>query len=96
MMKDESRNFMLGTIIGIVLGGAAAILLAPAEGAETRRKLRETADQAREKVKDLAAKGKDFVHVKQSQLHEAVEAGRRAAKEKREEIEDELHAQTHI
>ena len=93
-MNTGNRNLLLGTIIGLVVGGVAALLFAPAEGEETRRKIRMATDQACDKAKDMAAKGKEYVHNTQAQLQEAVKAGRHAAEEKREELEKKVHAQT--
>ncbi|MBM3458383.1 MAG: YtxH domain-containing protein, partial [Armatimonadetes bacterium] len=40
----DSRDFVIGVVIGGVLGAAAALLLAPAAGSETRRVIRSRAD----------------------------------------------------
>ena len=93
-MNTGNRNLLLGTIIGLAVGGATAILLAPAEGKEIRRRLRRATDQARDKARDTAAKGRELIKSKQSQLQEAVEEGRKAAGRKREELEKEIHART--
>ena len=43
---DRARTFGLGLIIGAVAGAAAGLLMAPASGTETRKKLRKGARRA--------------------------------------------------
>jgi gas vesicle protein len=95
-MRAENRNLLLGTLIGTIVGGAAAVLLAPGKGDETRTKLREAADRARERVTEITARGKEYYQHQMSQFQEAVEVGRRAAQEKRMELEQEVHAQSRL
>lgn len=93
-MRTENRNLLIGTIIGIVVGSTAAILLAPSPGTETRERLRQATGRTKEKAKDVTAKGREYLESKKTQLQEAVEAGRHAAEEKRAELEEQLRAQT--
>ena len=60
-------NFMAGLLLGGLVGAAAALLLAPRSGAETRRLLRE-------------------------RIEEVVEEARRAAAERRAELEAQFAA----
>ena len=50
----DSRDFILGIVIGSVIGAAAALVLAPAAGSETRRVLRSRADEARARSAEMA------------------------------------------
>jgi len=82
--NDTGRNFapVIGFALGALLGGALGVLLAPASGEHTRRRLSETArklgsdarttvEQARTTVTDAATGlGSDVKH--------ALEAGREA------------------
>lgn len=45
--------FMVGMIVGAVVGGAIALLYAPAEGTELRRKMTDTFDDITEGAKDI-------------------------------------------
>lgn len=45
---DSSSRMMTGFMLGAVLGAGIALLLAPATGEETRRRLRETASRLRD------------------------------------------------
>jgi gas vesicle protein len=50
----SETNLLLAFAAGAVLGTVTALLLAPDRGAETRRKLRETAREASQKPAELA------------------------------------------
>ncbi|MEN6372647.1 MAG: YtxH domain-containing protein [Armatimonadota bacterium] len=89
-MRAENRNLIIGTIMGVVIGGAAAIMLAPSPGTETRQKLRQATGRTREKAKGLTAKGREYLESKREQIMDAIESGRRAADEKREELEHQV------
>ena len=49
-----AQGFGLGILIGAVLGAGAALLLAPASGADTRRRLRKEARRAYVRGADAA------------------------------------------
>ena len=82
-MGRATRGFMefvSGLLAGVVLGYAAALLLAPAEGKEARTRLHDGADALRERPRQVA----DDV---QARVLRAVEQGRQAASEARSELE---------
>jgi gas vesicle protein len=93
-MRPENRNLLIGTIVGAIVGGTTAALLAPENGAETRVRMRKVADRARERATEITAKGREYYVTQKSQLQEAVEAGRHAAEEKRAELERRVREQT--
>lgn len=85
----SSGTVMLSFLLGGVVGAGIALLLAPRSGQETRRKIMEMADSAKEKAEDYyddvkgtvtagIDKGKDFFEEKKSIITTAVEAGREA------------------
>lgn len=89
-MEDSSRlsYFFLGMGIGVAVG----ILFAPKSGEETRKYLRERADEGRDYVKrrsgdirtqagGIVEKGKQTVSRQKDQLSAAVEAGKQAYRE---------------
>ena len=96
----DNRGCSLGAVglafvTGGLLGVAAALLLAPQSGRESREQLRgyarraeesvhELADKATEVVDQAADKGRAFIKDKQTVLGEAVEAGRAAMHWERE------------
>lgn len=92
-MRDEegfsSGSVLLSFLLGGMVGAGLALLLAPQSGPETRKKIREFADDvrekstdymnhAREKVASTVEKGKDFFEEKKSVITAAVEAGKEA------------------
>ncbi len=50
--RHSAGSFGLGLLVGALLGGMAALLLAPGSGRETRRHLRRRLRQAKEQVGD--------------------------------------------
>ena len=89
-MEDNSRlsYFFLGMGIGVAVG----ILFAPKSGEETRKYLRDRADEGRDYVKrrsddvrtqagGIVDKGKHAVTRQKDQLSAAVEAGKQAYRE---------------
>jgi gas vesicle protein len=69
-MNDEGRNdtllnLLAGVGIGALVGAAAALLLAPQTGQETRSQIRETADdllvRLRDTVEDMRTKVDEMV-----------------------------------
>jgi len=88
--------FLAGGVVGAVVG----LLLAPSSGAETRRKIKatslDTKDKALEKVEvvkseaaGLVERGKDKVTGVKSQIQSAVEAGKDAYTQKRSKLSPE-------
>ena len=65
-------------VIGLVSGGAAALLWAPRSGSETRRVVSEKARESREKAPVVARQGREFVRRRTDQVKKAVKTGRSA------------------
>lgn len=90
----STGSIILAFFIGGLVGAGVALLLAPQPGKETRQKIKELADEAKEKaakyaeelkskVTSTVEKGKELVEEKKSLITTAVEAGKEAyAKEK--------------
>jgi gas vesicle protein len=74
---------MLAFLLGAVAGAAAALLLAPATGEETRKYLGEKARQGRERANDLASRGREIVNQGRETLATAIEKGREAYQQAR-------------
>lgn len=51
MSQDRTIGMVIGMVVGAVAGAAAALLLAPASGKETQKKIRETAERSWEEAK---------------------------------------------
>lgn len=99
--EEEGGLFPNGLIIGGLIGLALGILYAPSPGSETRAKLKEKikelkedSEKAVEEIKESSEKlietTKSAIEEGLSRLSVAVEEAKRAAKEKRAELEEEL------
>ena len=82
-------------MLGAMIGAAAALLLAPRSGVETRKlivtKAREGADLVTSRTKSVAGKtsdymerGKELLQQQRDQLAAALEAGKQAYREEKE------------
>lgn len=101
-MAEENKGFAgsavaLSFILGGLVGAALAVLYAPWEGAQTRGKLKDFADDIKgksgplsedwkEKAATFIEKGKEFVEQKRGMLSSAFDAGRDAMKKEKEEL----------
>ena len=99
-------------LIGLALGAATALLLAPRSGAATRRDIKrralrvrraakhvasdvtdtvvDTFQDARRRVEEQIDTARQAVELKRQQVHRAMEAGRVAAHDAREELEQRI------
>lgn len=49
----SAQKILIGVLSGLVAGVAVGVLVAPAEGSETRKKLADTADSLKKKLRQL-------------------------------------------
>jgi len=97
-MKDDgysSGSVLLSFLLGGVVGAGLALLFAPQSGRETRQKIKDLAEdvkeksaeyvnQAKEKATSLVDEGKGYYDEKKSILKSAVEAGKEAYEKEKE------------
>ncbi|HOP85909.1 MAG TPA: YtxH domain-containing protein [Syntrophorhabdaceae bacterium] len=99
-MFNEEKRFGAGSVvlsffIGGLIGAGIALLVAPKSGVETRKQIKEFAEEAKEKaetyiekVKEKAStameKGKEFLAKEKSIIKSAVEAGKEAFEKEKE------------
>ena len=80
--KDAKTVRILAFIVGIGVGAAVALLLAPQAGDELRDQITEAigdgVDQLRGRTKDLSRHSQRFVKAAKEQVQEAVEQGTEA------------------
>ena len=102
-MNRQDSGFCAGQIllsffIGGLIGAGIAILTAPKTGEETRKMMKEFAEEAKEKAEDCIdqvkgvattyfEKGKDFIEKENNIITKTIEAGRKAY-EKRSRCEE--------
>lgn len=93
-MCDRFGSFLAGLVLGGLVGGITALLLAPAPGEETRRRLAEKAEEAteeaRKRVEEYGELGAELVAEKRKAIEEAIEEGKKAAEEKARELRESL------
>jgi gas vesicle protein len=102
-MSNESRGgeFLAGVILGALVGGAAALLLAPQSGEETQAQLREKGIELKERVSELSEEarkkaeqwqdeGLSALQTQKAHLEEAIGEGKKAAAKKKKELLKEL------
>lgn len=97
-MRDDgysSGSVLLSFLLGGVVGAGLALLFAPQSGTATRQKIRDLADEAKEKSTEyvkqakgkatsLMEEGKGYYDEKKSILKSAVEAGKEAFEKEKE------------
>jgi gas vesicle protein len=77
-MNRNASNVLVGLLLGAVAGGLTALLLAPASGSETRKKIKDTLRRGKERVFDQADEIKGMAEAHQEALMAAVTGGKDA------------------
>lgn len=77
-MNRNASNVLVGLLLGAVAGGVTALLLAPASGADTRKKIKDTLRRGKDKIFDEADEVKAFAEANKEALKEAVIGGKEA------------------
>jgi gas vesicle protein len=72
--KGELKGMLIGLMLGAAVGTVLGILIAPASGSETRRKLKNTLEELPDKAKSTTARVKDFIRRKKEEIEEEQEA----------------------
>lgn len=79
MSEDRGTGGVLvAFMLGAIAGAAVALMIAPASGEETRRKLGERAREGRDKAADAARQGREFIRSQREGLTSAFERGKEA------------------
>ena len=105
MVENTSGgDFLAGVVVGALVGAAAALLFAPRSGEETRALIREKgieiqerADEAsveaRKRAEELSAQTRQTAAEWQAKVMQAVEEGKLAGTQKKEDMLSELNAE---
>jgi gas vesicle protein len=103
-MREEGEygagGMFLSFLLGGIVGAAFALLLAPQSGRETRTRIRELAEDVKDRAKDYAVdvkdkvtssieKGKGLYDEKKTAITKAVEAGKDAYDKEKERLAKE-------
>ncbi len=99
-MKEEgygTGSIVLAFLAGGVVGAGVALLLAPQSGSETREKIKDMADDVKQKAKGYAKQtadkvtevvheGKDVYEKNKSYIKSAIDAGKEAYEKEKEKL----------
>jgi gas vesicle protein len=82
-VNGAPSSAMVGFLVGAIIGAGVALLVAPATGADTRRRLTDTARRLGKGATNKLSEVKDSIASRASELksdlNDAVETGRAAA-----------------
>jgi gas vesicle protein len=103
--KTYGIDFLAGFLVGTLVGAAAALLLAPQSGEETRVLIREKgielgqradelSDEARRRAKEVQLQAKDKAGELQIKVKQAVDEGKATATYKKEELLSQVGEKT--
>ncbi len=89
-MRDDdgygAGSVLLSFLLGGAVGAGLALLLAPQSGPETRRKIKDFAEDMKDRVGSTVEKGKDLFEQKKSVITTAIDAGKEAYEKERERL----------
>jgi len=66
------KGFLVGVVVGGIVGAGAALLLAPMEGEQTRRRIADTSRSARDKVSQVASSVKGRARRERESVKQAI------------------------
>lgn len=78
MSENKSGDPLLAFLLGAAAGVAAALLLAPRSGDETRKRVAEWMENNREKAKEFLEKERERIHAARERMDAAVRAAKSA------------------
>jgi gas vesicle protein len=79
-------DFVAGFLVGALVGAAAAVLLAPQSGEETRTMLRDRGVELGQRAEELSLQAKDRAGEYQTRMKQAVDEGKAAAAKRKEDL----------
>jgi gas vesicle protein len=83
-MIGRGTSGLTGFVLGAVIGASIALLLAPATGTDTRRKLGEVARNMRDKANDRFGNVREGIENLKQDAKSAIEGGREAYRQSRQ------------
>ena len=88
----RSAPAVTGFVVGALIGAGLALLLAPAAGTDTRRKLGEVARKVRDGATDRFSSVRDGIDHLKSDAKSAIDGGREAYRQSRQTTTSDLGA----
>ncbi len=86
MSRDGSGgSVMLAFMLGAMAGASVALLFAPAAGEQTREYLGRRAREGKDRAREAAEQGREFYQRQRDSVTTAIERGREAFHQAREE-----------
>lgn len=85
MNESHGAGMMTGFVVGALVGAGLALLLAPASGEDTRRRIGETAKRFRDETKDRLQHARESVSHLKDEARSAIETGREAFTQARQQ-----------
>lgn len=84
--KTCAGDFLAGLLVGALVGAAAALLLAPQSGEETRTLIHDKGVELGHKADDLSEEARQRAADLQVRMQQAVEEGKATATQRKEEL----------
>lgn len=84
--SNRAADIMIGLSVGLVVGVAGALLLAPASGRNTRRRIGELADAVSNKANEAVHRAGDALRGRMDQVEQVIEDGRQALRRTKDSI----------
>jgi gas vesicle protein len=80
MAQDDNGagTVVVAFVLGAITGAAVALLMAPASGEETRRRIAEKAREGADRAGEAARQGRELWNRQRDNLNDAFERGRQA------------------
>ena len=80
MARDDNGagTVVVAFVLGAITGAAVALLMAPATGEETRRRIAEKARESADRAGEAARQGRELWKQQRETLNDAFERGREA------------------
>ncbi len=99
-MSERGRGEFWAFIAGLLAGGVAAVLYAPAKGEDTRKKIRETAEETYHKGEELYGKGRveaeKIYHDGREKAEKIFTEGRAKVEETIDYVKDKVHHEEEV
>jgi gas vesicle protein len=90
--KTCAGDFLAGLLVGALVGAAAALLLAPQSGEETRTLIREKGVELGHRADEFSLEARQRAEELQSRMKQAVDEGKATATHKKEELLSQVGA----